>query len=158
MTAEEMIQLLDLEPLTMEGGYFRRNYCSGETTRSGKPAGTAIYFLLTPETFSRLHKLPTDEVYHFYLGDPVELLLLRPDGKGEKIVLGKNLEKGMRVQFVVPADCWQGSRLGDGGSWALLGTTMAPGFEDEDFIPGEGQELKENYPQFADEIERLIRP
>lgn len=157
MTAKELIKLLELEPLAMEGGYFRRNYCSSEVTPSGKPAGTAIYFLLTPDTFSCLHKLPTDEVYHFYLGDPVELTLLYPDGHGETVTLGKELHQGMAVQCVVPADVWQGSRLAEGGTWALLGTTMAPGFEYEDFVAGDPQELIKSHPSFTDEIQRLTR-
>ena len=158
MTVEEVIRHFDLQPLTMEGGYFRQNYRSPETTPEGKPMGTAIYYLLTADTFSRLHKLPADEIYHFYLGDPVELLLLHRNGTGGIVTLGKEIEKGMEVQLAVPAGCWQGSRLVPGGKWALLGTTMAPGFTDDDFIPGERQRLKENYPQFADDIERLTRP
>ena len=156
MTAEEVIKHFDLQPLTMEGGYFRQNYRSTERLPSGKPIGTAIYFLLTPDTFSRLHKLPTDEVYHFYLGDPVELLVLRPDGKGEKIILGKDFERGMHLQFAVPAGCWQGSRLLPCGSWALLGTTMAPGFTDDDFISAQSDVLLEQYPQYEKEIKKLL--
>ena len=155
MTVEEVIKHFELQPLTMEGGYFRQNYRSSEVTPERKPMGTAIYYLLTPDTFSRLHKLPTDEVYHFYLGDPVELLLLYPDGTGKKVILGKEIEKGMEVQFAVPAGIWQGSRLAFGGNWALLGTTMAPGFTDEDFIPARPEALKEKYPRFISEIENL---
>lgn len=155
MTAEELIKLLDLVPLTMEGGYFRRSYCSRRVTPSGKPSGTAIYFLLTPDTFSRLHKLPTDEVYHFYLGDPVKLTMLNPDGSGRTVTLGKELQEGMVVQQVVPADVWQGSHLSQGGAWALLGTTMAPGFQDSDFVAAEREELTEKYPAFVGEILRL---
>ena len=155
MTAQEVIRLLDLKPLDMEGGYFRRNYCSLEETEQGKPMGTAIYFLLTPDSFSRMHRLPTDEVYHFYLGDPVELLLLSPDREGSVIILGSDLEKGMQLQTVVPGGTWQGSCLSDGGKWALLGTTMAPGFTDEDFVPAQPEELKQAFPQFAQKIEQL---
>lgn len=155
MTAQEVIKLLDLKPLDMEGGYFRRNYCSLEKTEQGKPMGTAIYFLLTPDSFSRMHRLPTDEVYHFYLGDPVELLLLSPNREGSIIKLGSELKQGMQLQTVVPGGTWQGSRLSDGGRWALLGTTMAPGFTDADFVPAQPEELKKMYPQFAKKIEQL---
>lgn len=157
MTAQEIIKLFELEPLTMEGGYFRRSYCSEEITPSGKSAGTAIYFLLTPDTFSCLHKLPTDEIYHFYIGDPVELTLLYPNGCGETVTLGKDVEAGMRVQQVVPAGVWQGSQLAKGGQWALMGTTMAPGFEDKDFVAAERQELTKKYPAFSGEILNLTR-
>lgn len=155
MTAQDVMGLLNLEPLDMEGGYFRQNYRSTKKTEQGKPAATAIYFLLTPDSFSRLHKLPTDEVYHFYLGDPVELLLLSPNQGGQKIILGNRIEQGMKVQAVAPACVWQGSRLLEGGSWALLGTTMSPGFTDEDFIPAQPEELKQAFPKFAEEIDCL---
>lgn len=155
MTAKEIIDALQLEPLTMEGGYFRRTYCSDRHTPDGKPMGTAIYYLLTPESYSRLHKLPTDEVYHFYMGDPVELTVLYPDGTGEKVRLGNDLKGGMVPQFCVRANCWQGSCLALGGDWALVGTTMAPGFVDEDFVAGQREDLTEAYGAFREVIVKL---
>lgn len=155
MTAQEVINILQLEPLSMEGGYFRRNYCSPQVTTDGKPMGTAIFYLLTPDSFSRLHKLPSDEVYHFYLGDPVELTVLLPDGTGKTVVLGNDLMRGMIPQFCVPADCWQGSCLAANGAWALVGTTMSPGFVDEDFIPAERGSLLAQYPDFQNKIIKL---
>ena len=152
MTAQEVIQALQLEPLTMEGGYFRRNYCSEKLTEDGKPMGTAIYYLMTPDSFSRLHKLPSDEVYHFYMGDPVELTVLFPNGTGKTVLLGNDLTKGMLPQFCVPAHSWQGSCLAQGGAWALLGTTMAPGFVDADFIPAQREELLQIYKEFREGI------
>lgn len=156
MTAKDVIAALQLEPLTMEGGYFRRTYCSERTTDDGKPMATAIYYLLTPESYSRLHKLPTDEVYHFYMGDPVELTVLHPDGTGETVRLGSDLSGGMIPQFCVPANCWQGSCLASGGAWALVGTTMAPGFADEDFVAAHREALTSVYGQFREVIEKLI--
>lgn len=155
MTAQEVIKALNLEPLTMEGGYFRRTYCSKACTPEGKPMGTAIYYLLTPDSFSRLHKLPTDEIYHFYMGDPVELTILTPNGTGETVLLGNDLEKGMIPQFCVSENCWQGSCLAEGGAWALVGTTMAPGFADEDFVPGIWEDLIAQYPTFREKIQKL---
>ncbi len=166
MNAEEIKRHLGLEPLPIEGGYYTRTYRSDialpESALPGRYAGerriaTAIYFLLTPETFSALHRLAGDEVYHFYLGDPVELLVLAQDGQGEVIRLGQDLEAGMRVQAVVPAGCWQGSRLAAGGEYALLGATMAPGFEWQDFEAGAGDELVAQYPQLQEQIRRLVR-
>ena len=80
--------------------------------------GTAIYYLVTDaaDGFSALHRLPTDEVYHFYLGDPVEQLLLHPDGRSEVVMLGPDLAAGQHVQHVAPRDAWQGTRLRDGGT------------------------------------------
>ena len=155
MTAQDVINALQLEPLTMEGGYFRRTYCSKECTPDGKPMGTAIYYLLTPDSYSRLHMLPTDEIYHFYMGDPVELTILDPKGTGETVLLGNDLEKGMVPQFCAPANCWQGSCLAEGGAWALVGTTMAPGFADEDFIPGDRDILLAEYQAFKEKIIKL---
>ena len=166
ITVEYLMKHLALRPLPEEGGYYAETYraaveLSGDglppVYKGSRPAGTAIYYLLTPDTFSALHRLPGDEIYHFYLGDPVDLLLFHPDGRGETVTLGQDLEAGMRLQTVAPGDAWQGSRLRDGGRFALLGTTMAPGFVFEDFELGDRKKLLEQYPGFADEIAALTR-
>ena len=154
MTAQELIRLLDLKPLPGEGGYYRETYRSAARGPDGKSASTAIYYLLTPDTCSALHRLPTDEVYHFYLGDPVELLLLGPDG-GRIVTLGTDLRAGQQPQFTVPAGTWQGSSLVDPGAFALMGTTMAPGFEFSDYEAGDRDLLVRDYPQFKERIARL---
>ena len=167
-TAEALIRKLRLEVLPVEGGHFRQTYRTGETvpvaapgseTPALKPRSTAILYLLSadPDSFSALHALPTDEIYHFYLGDPVELLLLRPDGASEIVTLGHDVLNGQHVQFAVPAGAWQGSRLVPGGEFALLGTTMAPGYIDGDYIPGEREALAEQYPDKAELITLLTR-
>lgn len=158
LTAQQVIALLDLKPQPQEGGFFRETYRSNElvTLRGGdRAAGTAIYYFLTPDTFSALHRLPTDEVFHFYLGDPVQMLQLGPNGKGQVLTLGNDLEVGQRPQVVVPAGVWQGSRLAPGGKLALLGTTMAPGFDFSDYEAGDRAVLAAGYPGFHDIIERL---
>lgn len=155
MTAQEIIQLLRLVPLEMEGGYFRQNYRNKTPWDGHKPMSTAIYFLLTPDTYSCLHRLPNDEVYHFYLGDPVELLVLDEKGQGSVRILGSDLAAGMQVQTAVPAQAWQGSRLLPGGSWALLGTTMAPGFTDDDFT-AMPPETAQGLCRLRPELEQLI--
>ena len=167
--AEEIIRHLKLEPLPVEGGWFRQTLCSPEkipadalpTRYSGeKPFGTVIYFLLTdePDCFSALHRLPTDETYHFYFGDPVELLLLHPGGRSEPVVLGHDLLGGQHVQVTVPHGVWQGSRLLPGGKFALMGTTMAPGFTPGDFTGGDREELIKQFPKEAGRIRALTRP
>ena len=169
MTARELIERLGLEPLPGEGGFYRQTWLAQETLAAeslparygrAKSLGTAIYYLLTDEadSFSALHRLPTDEVYHFYLGDPVEMLLLHPDGTSQRPVLGSNLEAGHRLQLVVPRDTWQGSRLRPGGRFALLGTTMAPGFDPRDLIIGDRAELVAGWPREAARIAKLTRP
>ena len=168
MTPEQLIKMFKLEPLPIEGGLFFQSYLSAETiSRAGlpdrfsreKPFGTAIIYLLTPEpdSFSALHKLPTDEVYHFYLGDAVELLQLHADGSSERIILGQDLLGGQKVQHVVPREVWQGSHLLPGGQFALLGTTMAPGYTDEDYVAGDADELIIAYPEQEALIEQLTR-
>lgn len=168
MTARQLIEHLKLVPLPVEGGYFRQTYRSEETlARSALPGrygserafGTAIYYLLSDELdcFSALHRLPTEEVYHFYLGNPVELLLLQADGRSARVELGQDLLAGQRVQFVVPRGVWQGSRLQAGGQWALLGTTMAPGYDPSDYEGGEREELIRRYPREAELIRALTR-
>ena len=164
-TAQEIIELLRLQPLPHEGGYYRETYRSDDQLPAAslprygrdKAAGTAIFYLLTPETFSVLHRLPTDEVFHFYLGDPVEMLQLYPDGRGQTLTLGPDLFAGQSPQVVVPRGVWQGSRLVSGGSFALLGTTMAPGFDFTDYEAGERDALAAQYPAFADWIRQLTR-
>ncbi|MBI3241435.1 MAG: cupin domain-containing protein [Chloroflexi bacterium] len=166
MNAKEIIKFLNLEPLPIEGGYFRRTYSAEETiARSALPdryphakllSGT-IYYLLHGDHFSALHRLLTDETYHFYLGDPVELLMLRPDGSSEVATLGHDLEAGQHVQYVVPRGVWQGSRLLAGGEFALMGTTMAPAFDPSDFELGQRDDLIRRYPDQADLIRALTR-
>ena len=168
LTAERLIALLGLAPLPVEGGFFRQTYVSDETisaaalpARYGRPNtfATAIYYLLTsdPDCFSALHRLPTEEVYHFYLGDPVEMLMLQADGRAERVLLGHDILGGQRVQQVVPRGVWQGSRLLDGGRLALMGTTMAPGFDPRDYEGGDRHELARLYPGAAERIRRLTR-
>ena len=164
LTADELIALLGLRPLPVEGGYYRETYRSDDRLPvaalparygSDKSAGTAIYYLLTPTTFSALHRLPTDEVYHFYLGDAVEMLQLSPDGTGRVVTLGQDVRAGQLLQTVVPRGVWQGSRLRPGGAVALLGTTMAPGFDFADFEGGEQEALIDAFPDFGGIIRSL---
>ena len=163
---ERLKSLLHLQPLAGEGGYFVQTYRAQDMIphealpsryRNVRSVGTAIYYLLTPDTFSAVHRLPGDEIYHFYLGDPVELLQLAPDGTGKVQTLGPDLFQGMEVQLVVPHGIWQGSRLRAGGRFALMGTTMAPGFEYEDCELGQRAALLGSHSQFRDLIQALTR-
>jgi uncharacterized protein len=164
LTADDVIRRLQLQPHPREGGYFRETYRSTlSITASALPhdyvgdrrASTAIYYLLTPDTVSELHRLPTDEVFHFYAGDPVEMLQLFPDGRGKIIRLGNNLAAGDVPQVLAPGNVWQGSRLAPGGKWALLGCTVAPGFEFADYTSGSRAELVEQFPAHAEMITAL---
>jgi predicted cupin superfamily sugar epimerase len=163
MSAEEVIKALGLQPHPKEGGFFRETYRSDEALASGalapryraeRSVSTVIYYLLTPDTYSALHRLKSDEVFHFYLGGSVRMLQLFPEGGGETIVLGPDLARGQRLQVVVPRGVWQGSFL-EAGAFALMGCTVAPGFDYADYESGPRDALLAQYPQFADLIRRL---
>ena len=166
MTPEEIIARLNLQPHPAEGGFFAETYRSAEETptaalpqRYGGPRrhATAIYYLLTATTFSAMHRLRSDEIFHFYLGDPVEILHLYPDGRGAVHLLGCAVENRIRPQLAVPRGVWQGARLVRGGKLALLGTTVAPGFEFADFEIANREQLLATHSQFGELIAVLTR-
>jgi len=169
MTAAEIKKLFQLEQHPREGGWYIRTYESAEFIppaslparygHAGKPrrTGTAIYYLLEPDTFSEMHRLKSDEIFHFYLGDPVEMLQLLPDGEAMTIILGNDLKSGQTPQLTVPHGVWQGSRLLPGGSYALLGCTVSPGFEFDDYESGECSKLSPEWPHYAKMIAQLTR-
>jgi uncharacterized protein len=167
MTAEEVKKLLGLKPHPREGGWYVRTYEAAELVAAAafadgryagkRRTGTAIYYLLEPDTFSEMHRLRSDEVFHFYAGDAVEMLQLREGGSGGMVVIGNDLLRGQRPQVVVEREVWQGSRLVEGGRWALLGCTVSPGFEFEDYETGAREQLCADWPEFAVEIRALTR-
>ena len=164
MTADEIKALLKLEPHPVEGGHFRRTYTSTlnvQVDRRGQSAtramGTAIYYLLEPGTFSEMHVLASDELFHFYLGDPVEMLHLWPDGRSEVVVLGPDLAAGQHVQLLVPAGVWQGTRLIGDGKVALFGCSVVPGFDFADYTSGSYAELVSRWPTHAERSRFLTR-
>lgn len=162
-SAEQLISLLELRPHPREGGFFCETYRADESLSAellparygaARSVGTAIYYLLTPNTFSTLHRLASDEIFHFYLGDPVEMLQLTPDG-GKIITLGADILSGQQLQVLAPRGVWQGSRLLPGGKFALLGCTVAPGFDYADYEHGQRSLLTREFPEFAESIKRL---
>lgn len=161
------IEKLQLQPHP-EGGFFRQTFKSDlsvgqNANRAGEPganlraASTAIYFLLEGENFSALHRLRSDEVWHFYAGAPLKVEVIEPDGRQHSIQLGTDPDAGEWPQAVVRAGCWFGSHVADWKSWALVGCTVAPGFEFEDFELARREELTARYPQHRGLIERLTR-
>ena len=160
MTAEEIKKLLRLAPHAVEGGFFRRTYTSPgavELPRGVRAQGTAIYYLLETGTFSEMHVLESDEIFHFYLGDPVEMLQLHPDGRWAVLILGQDLSAGQQVQVVVPAGVWQGTHLIGEGMVALLGCTVTPGFDFADYRNANYEELAAKWPDQAERIRALTR-
>lgn len=148
MRASDIIELLGLEPLPDEGGYF------AETWRD--PHGSAIYYLVVPGDFSAMHRVDAAELWHHYAGAAVEMLLLHPDGTVETPILGSELAAGQRPCVPVPAGTWMGAATT--GDWSLLGTTMAPPYHQDGFELGNLEELTAQYPTAAEAIARLVRP
>lgn len=146
-TSEQVIELLGLRPLPEEGGMFTQHFADEHST--------AIYFLVRRGDFSALHRLSGPEVYHFYSGDPLQMLLLHPDGTEERPILGVDLAGGQRPSVSVSGGVWQGSETT--GEWSLLGATMAPGFRSEMIELGHRDQLIAKYPNAAVEIGRLTR-
>jgi predicted cupin superfamily sugar epimerase len=160
MTADEIKALLKLEPHPVEGGFFRRTYTSQGTVESPRGVrrhGTAIFYLLEPGTFSEMHVLDSDEIFHFYLGDPVEMLQLYADGRSALFTLGPDLMADQHVQLLVPAGVWQGTRLVGDGKVALLGCTVTPGFDFADYRSASYAELAAKWPADAERIRKLTR-
>jgi predicted cupin superfamily sugar epimerase len=163
--ARYWIEKLRLEPHP-EGGYFRQTYRSEVViAREALPAGftgaraasTAIYFLLEGRNFSAFHRLRSDEVWHFYAGEPLMVHVIDRAGKYSSIRLGRDLDEGEVPQAVVPAGCWFASHMADWSSFAVVGCTVAPGFDFEDFEMAKREELVARYPQHGVLIERLTR-
>jgi predicted cupin superfamily sugar epimerase len=143
----QIARRLGLEPLPTEGGLFRRTVSAAHMS--------AIYYLLAGDDFSALHVLEATEVYHFYDGDPLRMLLLHPDGRVEQPLLGRDLAAGQQPQLTVPAGVWQGSS--PAGEWTLLGTSVSPPFDWAGFRLGDRAELSAAYPSAAARIAELTR-
>jgi len=146
-TAEEISDILGLEPLALEGGMWTQTFKDKNST--------AIYYLLSENNFSAMHKLQATEIYHYYAGAPAQMLLLNPVGKIEEPILGSNLESGHRPQIIVEPGVWQGSRTT--GEWTLLGTTMAPPYSQEMFQLADREELLKDWPDSRQKICELTR-
>ena len=162
---DQIIKKLGLIPLPEEGGFYFESFRSkievevdfmGNGVKEKKRASTCIYYLVTPEDFSALHKVKSDEVFHFYLGDPVEMFQV--DDKGtRKILIGSDILNGETPQVIVPAGMWQGTRLKEGGKFALMGTTVSPGFEYVDFELASREEMLKMFPSQREDIIRYTR-
>lgn len=162
--AQKIIDLYGLEPLPGEGGYYRETYRSKEfidrNSLPGRYSGdrayyTSIYYLLTRETRSLIHRIKSDELFHFYSGDPVEILQLHPGGEGRISTLGGRLSDGVNFQQMVPKNVWLGLQLIGSGNYAFMGTTVSPGFELDDFELGIEKDLIREFPAFKEKIKEL---
>jgi len=152
LTPKQIIEWLKLQPNRVEGGYFAGTYestsrvpgpCAGSATED-RPLCSAIYYLLDHDTRSVIHRVTGDMIYHFYGGDPVEMLLLYPEGfasRSEVCMFSSDIAAGGRPMKVIPGGTWLGSRLTPGGVYSLMGVTMAPGFDPKDYAIGKRDDL-----------------
>ena len=163
--AQYWIQQLELTPHP-EGGYFRQTYrADWMIERNALPSpfpapravSTAIYFLLDRENFSAFHRIRSDELWHFYAGAPIAIYIIDLQGAHSRILLGSNPEAGEVFQATVKAGCWFASRVQDPEAFALVGCTVAPGFDFEDFELAKRPALIKLFPQHAKLIEQLTR-
>ena len=155
MQAANLIAHYRLEPHP-EGGYYRETWRSDTViAREALPEGfsgprhcsTAILFLLENSDVSRLHRIRSDEIWHFYGGGPLRLAMIFPDGTAKEIVLGQDIEAGQYVQYVVPAGVWFGAKPCAGTGFSFVGCTVSPGFDFADFELGEKTRLLQAFPQ-----------
>ncbi len=171
LSPSSVMEHLGLIPLQPEGGFFALNHLSSQVIKvksigskeQDHPLYSAIYYLLTTEadSFSAFHRLPSDEIYHHYIGLPVDIYLIDPEGDLEVVTLGDDIVAGQRPQICVPAFCWQASQVKQKPDptfdYALLGTTMAPGYIDKDFELGQRDQLLQLFPHHAEVITKLTR-
>lgn len=158
------IEKLHLQPHP-EGGYYRETYraeqrvlgCCLHEHEGPRSIATAIHFLLPGDQFSALHRLRSDEMWHFYTGSPLTIYIIDPQGTLSQVRLGTKPENGESFQAVVKAGCWFGATVDDPEGYTLVGCTVSPGFEYEDFELGNRQSLLDRYPQHREIIERLTR-
>ncbi len=159
-TAQQLVDHLGMTQLPVEATFFVSTYRSAADTSTGGPVGTAMIGMYSddPPSRSLFHRLDFDEVWHFYRGDPMRLVLLRADGASDEVIMGPDLLAGQLVQLVIPAGVWQAGELLDGGRWALFGCTMAPGFTSTCFEGGRIRDLLAAYPDREADIRRLGIP
>ena len=164
-SVQQLIHQFNLLPHP-EGGWYAETYRSKDvipreslpTSFSGdRIMSTAIYFLLEQENFSAFHRIKSDECWHFYAGDPLEIFILQPDGAMKIVLLGNDHEAGHSFQYVVPAHCWFASRPARGSQFCFMGCTVSPGFDFADFELAFRHDLVQEYPGHQSLINELCR-
>ncbi|MGF1447941.1 MAG: cupin domain-containing protein [Opitutales bacterium] len=170
LSANALIDALQLQPLPEEGGFFRVVHRSFHVVPASvlpdgfdtaRPLGTAIDFLVTTDSFSALHHLQGEERYVFVLGDPAEQFRLHPDGRTETVLLGHDFEAGQQLHTVVPPNVWQGTRPSPAHKalgYSLFSISVTPGFEQADFAMADVEALRQAHPHAAESIRRFAAP
>ena len=166
MTAEEVRALLGLEA-NATCGFVRETWRSALSVApgglpapfaEGRPLGSALYFLVTPAAPVKLHRIRNDQLYHYYLGDPLEVLLLRENGAAERVVVGPDLRAGQRVQLLIPGSTFHTARLAGARGWFLGASTEWPEVAPADVELGDAEALAARYPQVAADIRSFPQP
>ena len=165
ISPQQLIEKFNLQP-HVEGGWYSETYRSAETIdQSALPErfgghrsfSAAIYFMLEKGNFSAFHRIKGDECWHFYAGEQLELFVIFPDGRLEKIHIGNNIERGDVFQYVVPGGCWFASRPAPESNFCFVGCTTAPGFDFNDFELAKATDLIDAYPHLESLIRSLCR-
>ena len=163
LTADQIRKLLELEP-NATCGFVKLTFVSTQALAAGtlpapfaqaRPVGSALYFMVTPQAPVRLHRIKNDQLYHYYLGDPLELFLLHADGRSERIVVGPDIAAGQRVQFLIPGNTFHTARLIGQKRWFLGASTEWPGVIPDDVEIGDLDVLAAKYPAIAIEIKAI---
>src|SRR6266700_3640250 len=166
LTADEVRNLLKLEPHAT-CGFVRVTFMSKERIAAGglpapfaagRPAGSALYFMVTPGAPVRLHRIHNDQLYHYYLGDPLEELMLSVDGTTEHVVVGPDLRSGQLLQLLIPGNTFHTARVIGRHRWFLGASTEWPGVEPVDVKIGNVDALAAKYPQVADDLRTFPVP
>jgi uncharacterized protein len=163
LTAAEICRLLDLEP-NATCGSVRVSFVSQQSIAAGglpapfadrQPLGSALYFLVTPDAPVRLHRIRNDQLYHYYLGDPLEVFMLHTDGSSERVIIGPDLRGGQRVQLLIPGNTFHTARVIGRQRWFLGGSTEWPGVVPADVELGKLDELARSYPAVATDLHAI---
>lgn len=163
MSANDVRRLLQLEP-NATCGFVRLTYVSKQVIAAGglpapfadgQPLGSALYFMVTPEAPVRLHRIRNDQLYHYYLGDPLELFLLQGDRSAERVIIGPDLGGGQHVQLLIPGGTFHTARLLGRGRWFLGASTEWPGVVPADVEIGDLDRLAARYPGAAADLRAI---
>jgi len=157
LSAAELLSLLNLEP-NATCGFVRLTFVSDQSVAAGvlpppfaeaRPVGSALYFMVTPGAPVRLHRIRNDQLYHHYLGDPLEVFMLHADGRTERVIVGPDLRNGQHLQLLIPGNTFHTARLLEDGQWFLGASTEWPGVIPADVELGNLGLLAGKYPAVA---------
>jgi len=160
---ENLIKVLNLKPHP-EGGYFKETYrslgeinedCLDPAYTGNRNYATSIYFLLTTDSFSAFHKINQDEIWHFYDGSPITIYMISPEGEYSEVILGRRINRGEKLQFVVPGNYWFAAKVINDNDFTLVGCTVSPGFDFKDFNLPSRKQLITKFPEHKEVITKL---